>query len=164
MIWVYKQGQNLIQMKRINSILLMISIIFTVISCQNETPKATPTVENKLNQDSIFIQGLTKPINDKIYLLSYKDELNDTIVRKIIIKYLEKYHPIDYYTMTTKETDTTFIIQLLNKLSKPTPVYYMKSLIDTISINYKVSKKKIAQIIFDYRLLQSIEDLNEQDR
>jgi len=96
--------------------------------------------------------------------LSYKDELSDTIVRKIVLKYFEKYNHFNYYVLTTKDDDTTFINHLLDNANNRTPTYNMKSLLDTISINCKVSKQKTAQIIFDYELLQSFDEIEENNK
>ncbi len=149
-------------MKRINSIIFMISIIFIVLSCQNGTKKTAITEKEKpkQNQDSILRNNLWKSDNNRIYLLSYKYELSDTIVREIILKYLDNYSPVYYYLLNSGKMDTINLEHIFDKYENPPN---MKSLIDTISIDYGVSKKKISQIIFDYKLLQSFDDIKEQN-
>lgn len=146
-------------MKHIYSIILIISIIFIVLSCQNEEKKTAVTVNDnsEQNQDSTILDPLLKRANNKIYLLSYKYELSDTIVKDIIIKYMNEFEPldVDYLLMKAGETDTN----LYNRLSNYPP--NLKCFIDTLSLNYGVSKKKISKIIFDYKLLSSIEDIDK---
>ncbi len=148
-------------MKRINSIILMIGIIFIVLSCQNGTKKPSMTAEEKPKQnvDSIFRNMLLKSENNKIYLLSCKYELNDTTVKAIIFKYLDNYSP--YYLLNSEKLDTTNIKHIFDIIDNP---INMKSLIDTISIDYGVSKKKISKIIFDYELLQSFDEIEENNK
>jgi len=128
-------------MKHIKNIILTIGIIFIVLSCQNgtEKPSMTAEVKPKQNIDSIFRNNLLKSENNKIYLLSYKYELNDTIVREIIFKYLANYSPVYYYLMNSEKLDTINLKHIFDKFKNPTN---MKSLIDTISIDYDVSKKR----------------------
>ncbi len=150
-------------MKRIYSILLMTSIIFIVLSCQNGTKKPAITVREKPkeNQGSELGKSLWKSENNKIYLLSYKDGLSDTIVRKIILKYLDNFSPVDYYLLNSSKLDTNYLKHAFDKFGNPPN---MKNLIDTLSIDYGISKKKISQIIFDYELLQSFEEIEENSK
>lgn len=150
-------------MKRVYNIILMIIVSFLTLGCNNKTPEIATKPEPKISIDSMFRKQLTKPLNDKIYLLAYKDGLSDTVVRKIVFKYLEMNDPFDYYVLTKRDNDSIFGAHISEILNNGTQTVNMKSLLDTISINFKVSNKKAAQVIFDYKLLQSFEDIKEKN-
>lgn len=109
-------------------ITLLILTIFTLISCFHKKDKKVLSKKEKISQSSSMADSELEFENEKISLISIMREIPKDSVKMILKDYYSKYYSS---------------IDIEDK--------YTEEFIDTISRNRKMSRQKVASIIFNFK-------------
>jgi hypothetical protein len=140
------------------SIYLFIIIVLISIGC-NQKKDLTNQVENYGKLEFNYTKVILAKIEVKISLLSEKYRVSDTICNVLIYSYLKSSHlffsgkKLPYDSILIKLEPTS----ILDGFSS----HNMHQLINKLSFQYNVDKSIIAAILYDYLVLEKLDNLED---
>ena len=102
--------------------------------------------------ESLFATQLSLQDGEAVGLLSAKYELDAAIVRNLINDYRREYDLLYATTDTTRVLDDSRVDNILNPRATG-----VMSTVAALAAAHGVSQQKVASLLWDYRLLKSVE-------
>lgn len=133
--------------------IVVLGVVFYLFSLKDDKPKAV----KKENRDTSSDYDYTKQEYDQEFCLwSEKYGVEQDVVRKISIEYMRIFSPLGYEDLLEnyENKDTT----AMNYYMKPRQT--MRVTIRELSFRYNLSKKQVAEILWDFRQSEKLKEIH----